>query len=180
MFWGGHMLRFVLGLAAAVQLLSVANAEVVSQSATGAAVRHEVSIALKPEEAFGRFVNVSSWWSAEHSFSGDARNISISLLPDGCWCEKMPDGGFVRHMVPILVEPNKRLVFQGQLGPLMFMGVSGSMTVEFTPENEGTHVKLTYVVGGYDPHEFKKIGPLVDKVLGDQLAGFARLDAPAP
>ena len=75
---------------------------------------------------------------------------------------KVQDGG----MQVVNVQPGSLLVLSGGLGPLQFLGVSGSMTISFAPKEAGTHVSLRYVVGGYDPDKFAKWPAAVDLVLG--------------
>jgi len=150
-----------------------ADAKVVSQSNTGFVVVHEVGVALDPKAAYDAFVKVGSWWNGDHSYSGDAKNISIDAKAGGCWCETLPNGGSVRHMTVVNANPGVMLVFSGGLGPLQFMGVAGSMTIKFKAQGKGAHVIVTYAVGGYDADDFKDISAGVDSVLGEQIKRFA-------
>jgi hypothetical protein len=153
---------------------SLASAKVESAAPNGFAVKHEAVVKLTPQQAYDAFLNIGSWWDKSHTFSGDPKNIAIEAKPGGCWCEAMPNGGFVKHMDVGQVAPGKRLVFHGGLGPLHFMGATGAMTVTFAPTHGGSKVTLLYQVTGYDPDGFQKLGPAVDGVLGEQLAHFAK------
>ena len=70
-------------------------AEVVSASPNGLEVRHIVDVPMPPDAAYAAFGKVGSWWSGEHSYSGNAANLSLKLEPGGCWCERLPSGGGV-------------------------------------------------------------------------------------
>ena len=159
------------GSAIIVALLSVwpASAKVEKSDAAGFVLVYEDDVAVPPDVAFARFLEIGKWWSSDHSYSGDASNMKISSGPGGCWCETVPGGGHVQHMQVVNVQPGSLLVLSGGLGPLQFLGVSGSMTISFAPKEAGTHVSLRYVVGGYDPDKFAKWPAAVDLVLG---AGF--------
>ncbi|MBP6011923.1 MAG: ATPase [Alphaproteobacteria bacterium] len=150
-----------------------ADARVLAKGPTGFAVEHQVGLAVEPKAAYDAFLKIGSWWSSAHSFSGDAKNISIDAKPGGCWCETLPDGGFVKHMELAQAAPGARLVFSGGLGPLSFMGVAGSMTVKFAATKTGaTVVTLNYDVGGRDSESFEKLAGAVDGVLAEQLARY--------
>jgi uncharacterized protein YndB with AHSA1/START domain len=158
---------FVLGLGHA------AIAKVLHSGPNGFAVSHEATVKLAPAEAYAAFLNIGAWWDKSHTFSGDPKNITIDTKPGGCWCEAMPNNGFVKHMEVGSAVPGERLVFHGGLGPLHFMGATGAMTVKFMAAEGGTRVTLLYQVAGYDPDGFVKLGPAVDGVLGAQLASYA-------
>lgn len=160
--------------AIALSFAPSAHAKVASQSAQGFIVKHEVDVAVDPKTAYDVFINIGSWWSDAHSFSGAAGNISIEAKAGGCWCEALPDGGSVRHMTVVHATPGTMLVFSGGLGPLQFMGVAGSMTLKFTAQGKGTRVTLDYAVGGYDVDDFKEISKAVDGVLGEQVTRYAK------
>lgn len=166
------MRTFTTGTIAALALAATAHAKVTSQSATGFIVAYEADVTAAPQVAYDAFVQAGSWWNAAaHSYSGDGKNISIDVKPGGCWCETLPNGGFVRHMTVEQAAPGVRLVFSGGLGPLAFMGANGHMVVSIQAKGTGSHVKLTYAVGGHEPKKFKDLAKAVDGVLGE---GFQR------
>ena len=63
----------------------------------------------------------------------------------GCWCEKLPNGGGVRHMQVVNVMPGKMLVMTGGLGPLQSMAATGSMSFKLSRREwrhqAGNHVR---------------------------------------
>ncbi|MEM0926606.1 MAG: ATPase [Planctomycetota bacterium] len=129
---------------------------------------------LPPEEAYQKFVSeFSQWYDARHSYSMDARNLSLDL-DDRCMLEKLPDGGFVRHMEIVFHQPGKLIRLAGGLGPLQGMGIQGAMTVSFLPAQEGSQVTLTYVVTGASFLTLDKIAGPVDQVLTEQMTRFQK------
>ena len=121
-------------------MMGVGEAKVAAQGPTGFVVEHSAEIKADAKTAYDAFVKVGSWWGSNHSFSGDAKNLRIDTKSGGCWCEKLPNGGFVKHMEVVHAAPGSMLVFSGGLGPLQFMGVAGSMTVSFQNANGVTTV----------------------------------------
>jgi hypothetical protein len=101
--------------------------------------------------------------------SGNAANLSISLSGEGCFCERLPGGGVVRHMTVIYFDPGKILRLSGGLGPLQSMAVTGTMTFIYNSLNSGTSLTVLYSAGGYAPGGLAKIAVLVDQVLGQQV-----------
>ncbi|HSR50649.1 MAG TPA: SRPBCC domain-containing protein [Acidobacteriota bacterium] len=146
-------------------------AEVVDASANGFTVRHQVSIAKDADQVYADIVDhVGSWWNPDHTFSMDASNLSIDDKAGGCFCEKLPDGGEVRHLVVVNAVPGKMLRMTGGLGPLQGMAVTGAFTITLTPQDGSTQVEFRYTVGGYAPGGLNAIAGPVDGVIGEQLA----------
>src|ERR1700752_2914247 len=107
----------------ALALLAVSSpaaADVVSASSNGFEIRHTVPLVVKPEIAFRAFGNLPAWWDPQHTYSGKAANLSLALTPGGCFCERFPDGGGIEHMRVIYVDPGKRILMTGSLGPLLY------------------------------------------------------------
>lgn len=149
-----------------------AAAEVVSASANGFEVRHTVNLVAKPEVAFAAFANVGAWWDKEHTYSGDAKNMALDLRPGGCFCERIPTGGGVEHMRVAYVEPGKRVVLTGALGPLLYEAVAGVMDVQVKPTAAGSRFTLSYRAAGFANGGADKLAPLVDQVLAGQMRRF--------
>jgi hypothetical protein len=162
-----------IALAVLLAFPSIVQAKVVAKGATGFVVEHKVEVKTDAKSAYDAFVNVGSWWASSHSFSGDAKNLSIDTKPGGFWGETLPNGGFVKHLDLVHAAPGSMLVFSGGLGPLQFMGVAGSMTVNFKPGKGTTTVTLHYDVGGRDDKNFEDISKAVDGVIAEQFARYA-------
>lgn len=157
--------RFALALAL---LASPAGAEVVAASANGFEVRQTIEVAVPPAAAFAKFQEVGSWWSGEHTYSGQASNLSLTLSPGGCWCERTPGGG-IQHMQLVYVDRGKRLVLTGSLGPLLYLATSGVMDVQFKPTSKGSQITVDYRAAGFFNGGADKIAPVVDSVLAEQV-----------
>ena len=70
------------------------------------------------------------------------------------------------------VEPAKRLVLTGSLGPLLYEATSGVMDVQFERIAGGTRVTLDYKVSGFAAGGAERLAPLVDRVLGTQMSRY--------
>jgi hypothetical protein len=147
-------------------------AEVVDSATNGFTVKTTLSIKAAPDAVYRQIIHVGDWWDSAHTFSGDAHNLSIEEKPMGCWCEKLPNQGGVRHMQVVFLAPGKKLVMVGGLGPLQSMATAGTMTFQLSPAEGGTRLEVTYTVAGYFPAGLNTLAAPVDSVLGQQ---FARL-----
>ena len=157
-------------IAAFVLLIGTpASAEVVSASANGFEVRETASLSVPPASAYAAFGRIGSWWSGQHSFRGNAANLTLALEPGGCLCERLADGGGVQHMRIAYVEPDKRVLLTGSLGPLLFQATTGVMDAEFKPAGAGTQLVLDYRVAGFFNGGADKLAPAVDAVLAEQV-----------
>ena len=153
---------------------SPAHGAVLASSAEGFTVREEVEFAGSLASAWKRLVDVGSWWSPEHTYSGRSANLTLTLQPGGCWCEKLDSGGFVRHLEVVLVIPEKTLRLTGELGPLQGMGATGALTFTLRSASPtATTVIAEYSVVGYSREGLSSIAGGVDQVLGEQLQRFA-------
>lgn len=172
--------RAVLALSCAIGLApvsTVGQAAVLAAGAGGFTVREEVQFAGTPALAWQHLIDVGSWWNPEHTYSGKSSNLSITLGPGpgGCWCEKLDNGGFVRHLEVVLVIPQKTLRLSGGLGPLQAMGTSGALTFTLRSETPGTTtVVAEYAVAGYSREGMTELAGAVDGVLGEAMGRFAK------
>ena len=156
--------------AALMAASSPAASEVVSTGSNGFEVRHTVNLVVKPEVAFAAFANVAGWWSKEHTYSGDSKNLSLDLRPGGCFCERFPEGGGgIEHLRVTFLDPGKRVILTGALGPLLYEAVTGVMDVQVKSTAAGSQVTLDYRAAGFANGGAEKLAPLVDQVLGEQM-----------
>ena len=158
-----------IGLAAALLLAGAARAEVTDRSAAGFEVTEKATIAAPPAKVWSTLMTPSAWWSPDHTWSHDAKNLSMDLAT-GCFCEKLPHG-FVRHMTVVYADGGTELRLFGGLGPLQFTGASGHLVVKLKAAGTGTDAVLTYDVGGYVKGGLTEgFAAPIDHVLGEQLA----------
>jgi uncharacterized protein YndB with AHSA1/START domain len=163
----------IIGLAAMAVGLALsggAKAAIVDAQPTGFQVEQKVQIAAPASKVWAALGEYGSWWNGAHSWSQDARNLHLDLKVGGCLCETLPDGGGVRHMTVVMVMPNKRVILEGTLGPLVFSGAAGHLVWELSEKDGVTTLTQDYYVGGYFPGGLDKIAPAVDGVL-TQAAG---------
>jgi uncharacterized protein YndB with AHSA1/START domain len=146
-----------------------AAAEVVSASPNGLEVRETVNLVVPPQLAWTSFGDIASWWDPEHTYSGKSQNLSVSLTPGGCFCERFPKGGGIEHLRVTYVDPGKRLILTGALGPLLYEATSGVMDVQIKPTAAGSQLTLDYRAAGFANGGAEKLAPAVDQVLAGQL-----------
>ena len=171
MISGAAMVRHCsLGILALV-LLSGAPGQAATQIApNGFLVKLDLTINAPAAKVYDALVGqIGSWWNPEHTYSHDARNLSIDPRPEGCFCEKLPNGGGIEHLRVVYVAPPQVIRFSGALGPLQASGVAGSMTWKLTGGSDNTPLELSYSVGGFIPGGFDKMAPAVEAMLREQL-----------
>lgn len=177
-------MRFmVIMLGGALVLAVPAAGEVTASSDAGFVSRNVVDVTATPQEAWNTLIAPGGWWNGQHTYSGNAANLSIDARAGGCFCENLPraknapasePAGSIEHMRVVYAEPGKVLRLSGGLGPLQSEAVNGTLTITLKPGEGGTtRIAWEYVVGGYMRHKPSEIAPLVDQVMGEQLSRLA-------
>jgi hypothetical protein len=160
------MRSLTVAIAAAALLAGAAHAEVTDKSAAGFEITQKATIAAPAAKVYAALLTPGAWWNKDHSWSGNAANLSIDLA-NGCFCEKLPKG-FVRHMTVVFADGATTLRLFGGLGPMQFTGASGHMAYVLKPAGDKTELTLTYDVGGYAKGGLAdKWAAPVDGVLGE-------------
>ena len=137
---------------------------------TGFLVKLEANINTPATKVYEALIGqIGSWWNPEHTYSHDAKNLSIDPRPGGCFCEKLPSGGGVEHLRVAYIAAPQLVRLAGALGPLQASGLAGSLTWKLIGVAENTHVQLSYSVGGFIDGGFDAIAPAVEGMLSDQL-----------
>ncbi|WP_336967554.1 ATPase [Sphingobium aromaticiconvertens] len=155
-------------------------ATVTAQQQDGFAIEQGVDVAADSVAIYALLQQPGRWWNSDHSYSGDARNMTLDARIGGCFCEVLPakDGlfaGSVEHARVIHAAPGRTLRLVGSLGPLQAEAVTGTLTFTLKPLGAGgTRIDMTYVVGGYVRGGTGKLASAVDRVLGQQLQGLKR------
>ena len=159
-------------------------AAVADSSANGFTVKISMNIQAPPDDVYRRLVhNIGDWWSSSHTFSGDSHNLTMDERAPGCLCEKLSNGGSVRHLEVVNVAPGKTLVLNGGLGPLQSIAATGSLTFQLSTAPGGTRLDVTYAVGGYLAAGMNTLAGPVDSVLTEQitrLKNYVERGNPAP
>jgi uncharacterized protein YndB with AHSA1/START domain len=166
--------RTPLALAVLFTFAVPALATVADVASNGFRVQVTAHITAPPNKVYSALIRPARWWDSEHTFSGDAVNLTLEAKAGGCWCEKLAHGGSVMHLSVVYVDPGKVLRLRGALGPFQGEGVEGAMTWALKASGDGTDLTLTYAVGGYDKDGFEEWSKGVDGVLTDQVARLRR------
>lgn len=152
-----------------------AQAEIVSAGPSGFSIRH---VAETPNIAapviWAALSDVGKWWDPDHTYSGDARNLTLEPYVRGCFCEKLSLYAGIEHASVIYAQPAKTLRLNGAFGPLQEFGVVGTMTWQIEAAGGGSRITLTYNAGGFADRPLADWAPIVDEVLGGQLKRLAR------
>ncbi len=148
-------------------------ADVQTAAEQNMSVQATVTVKATPEAAWEHLLKIGTWWSGDHTWSGDAKNLTLNAVPGGGFDESLPGNGFVRHMQVIYSAPGKKLRMTGLLGPLQEHALQGTMTISLKSEGDKTTILTTYNVAGHFPGGLEKLAPLVDQVITEQ---FTRLE----
>ncbi len=162
-----QVLAVVLSVGPATSFADVA--DVVDRGPNGFTLKTAVEIPAPPSRVYRTLVDVGAWWDREHTYTGNARNLSIDARPGGCFCERLPNGGGVEHGRVVNVSAGSLLRLSAALGPLQELGVAGSLTFQIAESAKGSTVTMTYAVGGYVPGGLDKLAEPVDTVMAHQL-----------
>lgn len=168
--------RFLTVLFLAGLLPTATWAAVKDSSASGFTIENTQDVPASREAAWDALVDdVGQWWPADHTWWGDASNLSIKARAGGCFCERN-GAQQARHMTVAFVDPGRTLRMVGGLGPLQGMGLDGVLEFRLAAkEDGGTRITMWYRAGGYTPDDLSKFAPVVDQVMAGQLGGLAAL-----
>ncbi|MCP9222878.1 SRPBCC family protein [Erythrobacter sp. LQ02-29] len=172
-----------LAAGTALAMASPVQAKVVKQAADFFVTQDSATVPADPQAVWLALISPGEWWSDEHTWSGDAANMSIIPQGGGCFCERIPESdtdgvvglaGSVQHMVVLQAFPRKALRMRGGLGPLQSEPATGVLTITIKPVAGGTRILWEYVVGGKTRYDTADIAKAVDGVMSQQLAGLAK------
>ena len=170
MFGAAIIRQWSLGALTLVMLSGTTAQSAPQVTQNGFLVQFDVSVNAPPAKVYEALVGqIGSWWNPEHTYSHDAKNLSIDARPGGCFCEKLPNSGGIEHLRVVYVASPQVIRFSGALGPLQASGVAGSMTWKLTGDAGSTRLELSYSVGGFIQGGFGKIAPAVEVMLREQL-----------
>jgi len=176
--------RALFAVAVVTLTLPAARPDVVDSSANGFTVKVMLNIKSPPDEVYQRLTqNVGDWWNPEHTFSRNSHNLTLDAKAMGCFCEKLPNQGSVRHLEVVYAAPGKGLVLSGAMGPLQTMAAAGNMQIALAPVDGGTKLQVTYSVTGYLPAGMNTWAAPVSAMLTEQftrLKDYIERGDPAP
>lgn len=157
-----------------------AEAETSEVSPGGFTVTQQRVVAATPEQAYRGFTELPRWWKSEHSWSGDAANMSLDARAGGCWCERWGEGNSVAHAQVVMTRPGSVLRMHAWLGPLHELPVTGVLTFATGVRDGATRLRVTYRVAGPADAKLDALADAVDRVLGEQVDRLkAHLESPA-
>jgi hypothetical protein len=131
------------------------------------------TVKAEPMVAYRALAQVGQWWNGEHSYSADAKNMTLELAAGGCFCERW-SGGSVEHGRVLLAYGGTRLRLDAPLGPLQALGAKATLTYAFSAApGGGTTIDVTYTVIGVASQKLDALAPAVDAVLGESVARLA-------
>lgn len=162
-------------IAISLLLITLTNkAEVVSATDNYFHIKITAEVKATPSEAYAQYLKVGEWWSSDHTWFGDAKNMRIEAKAGGCFCETSEQGN-VMHMQVSAVFPNSEVRMLGGLGPLQMMGLSGAMSWKFVAKDEQTtEIIHEYRVNGGGQTELPKFAEIVNKVQELQVSLLAK------
>lgn len=153
-------------------------AEVVETTADRFVTRATASVKAPPLQTWLALTRPGEWWNPAHSWSGDAKNMTLTPQGGGCFCERIPVGdsgnasameGSARHAEVLQAFPMKVLRMRGGFGPLQGEPANGVLTITLKEVPGGTRLMWEYNVGGPMRYKIAEIAPAVDGVMTEQL-----------
>ena len=92
------MTRWILA-ALLVVAAPALQAEFTQSGEHGFTVRHSITTDAEALVIYRTMTShIDQWWSGDHSWSGDADNFYMDVEMGGCFWEKLPNGGRVKHL----------------------------------------------------------------------------------
>ncbi len=166
-------LRFCVALASLAAVAPAAPA-VVDAAANGFTIENTADVAADAMTTWNALVDdVGEWWPRDHTWWGEASELTIEPRAGGCFCERN-GAQQAQHLQVTFVDPGKLLRLTGGLGPLQGMGLHGVLEFRLAPgANGGTAITLFYRAGGYTPDDLAGFAAVVDRVQALQLGGLA-------
>ncbi len=165
----GKVIKAIWPFIVAIGLASPASAKVVQANDNGFVTLATAEVRASPDAIWKALIHPELWWNKNHSWSGDARNFSMTVATGGCFCEALPNSGFVEHARIVFAKPSRMLRLSGALGPLQGEALSATLTVKIEPGKAGINtVSFEYVVGGYARMALSGMAAPVDSVIAEQ------------
>ena len=170
-------------LATAVCAAAPLAAEVTRTTDNSFVSRNEVVVDASTKEVWLALISPATWWQSAHTWSGDAKNLTLTPQAGGCFCETIPEvdepgritlQGSVEHMRVVQAYPESALRMLGSLGPLQSEPVNGVLTIAISKVAVGTRIVFEYNVGGAMRYEIPVIAKAVDGVMAAQIAALAK------
>jgi hypothetical protein len=168
-------LKHALSLFAATLYLGVmpvAQAETSEVNPSGFLVGLHQEVKADPHKVFLAIGQIGKWWNRQHTFSGNATNLSLDLVAGGCFCERWNDNS-AQHAQVVFVKKDAMVRMVGSLGPLQEMALNGVLTFAIAAKDGKTILTVTYRVNGGEKSGLDELAAPVDGVLSEQMHRLA-------
>lgn len=153
-----------------------AAADIVEATPERYVLRQEASSVLAADTLWARLIKPASWWHPDHTYSGDAANLSLEATAGGLWREDW-QGGSVLHGQVLLVLDGSTLKLDAPFGPLQDLAVTVVWTISVTSEGSGSRVVFDEIANGTAASKLDALAPAVDFV---KTEAIRRLTATTP
>lgn len=163
----------VLALAIAPLLFcaGIAHAEVSQSAADGFLIVISNPVGATPAKTYAALIQPQHWWNGEHTWSGEAANLSLKPEAGGCFCEHWAEGS-AEHGRVVMALPGKLLRLDAALGPLQEFALTGALSFWIKTDEDGaTQLNVEYRVNGAGASDLDAFAPKVDEVLSMRLRG---------
>lgn len=145
------------------------SAEIVSSSADHYVLKHQAQSELTPEQLWKRLVQPSAWWHPDHTYSGDANNLSLDLQAGGLWREDW-EGNSVLHGSVLQVQAPQTLRLNAPFGPLQDIAVNVVWTISLKANQDGTLVTFDEIANGTKISKLDELAEAVNYVKGEAIS----------
>lgn len=134
------MRRAVLRFLAVIALIAIPFsgllAEPVVSTPQAVTITIERNSATIPDALFALMASPDRWWSDDHTWSGDAANMTLDARAGGCWCEIVAGGPSVEHGRVLNFDRRRRtIVFDASLGPLQTEAIAARLQWQILPRD---------------------------------------------
>lgn len=167
------MSRITLAIAALAFLCPLAaHPEVVTASDTHFSLRQQAQSTLSVDALWQRLIHPEHWWSAAHSYSGDAANLSLEPRAGGLWREEWSQGS-VAHGRVLSIQAGKLLRLEAPFGPLQGLGAYTVWTITLEAAGDGSRVQFQEVASAPPGSDMNALAQAVDAVKTEAIQRLA-------
>ncbi|GHA20159.1 hypothetical protein GCM10008090_32580 [Arenicella chitinivorans] len=138
-------------------------ADVIQASADHFTLRQEASSVLPPPQLWQRLIQPQLWWHPEHTYSGNAGNLSLDPVAGGVWAERW-EGNSVIHGTVVNVAAGTMLRLDAPFGPLQERAVDVVWTISIQAHETGSLVIFEEVANGTNASGLDELAKAVDYV----------------
>jgi uncharacterized protein YndB with AHSA1/START domain len=123
---------------------------------------------LPQDRLWERLVNPAQWWHPDHTYSGDAGNLTLSAEAGGLWREDW-SGGSVAHGEVLFVQEGEVLRLEAPFGPLQGLGAYTVWTITIKSDDEGSLVLFDEIASAPPGSNMVEMAKAVDYVKSEAI-----------